>query len=86
PERQRRETEWAQTCRRCPGASRDDARVLGSVANMVDGTFSGNLKSQAVLTAELQHMFQILKQLMELLSNMSKTMHDMAMVPIRNLR
>lgn len=62
------------------------ARLAGAAADKVDGMFSGNLKSQAVLTAELQHMFQILKQLMELLSNMSKTMHDMAMVPIRNLR
>lgn len=57
-----------------------------SVLNHLDGSLNGNMKSQTVLIQELQFMTQILKQLMELISNMSKNFHDMAMVPVRNLR
>ncbi|MEM6730884.1 MAG: hypothetical protein AAF658_04975 [Myxococcota bacterium] len=57
-----------------------------SFFNHLDSSLNGNMKSQTVLIQELQHMTQILKQLMELISNMSKNFHDMAMVPVRNLR
>ena len=57
-----------------------------SLLNHLDGSLNGNMKSQTVLIQELQFMTQILKQLMELISNMSKNFHDMAMVPVRNLR
>ncbi len=57
-----------------------------SVLNHLDGSLNGEMKSQTVLIQELQFMTQILKQLMELISNMSKNFHDMAMVPVRNIR
>lgn len=57
-----------------------------SKANEVDSRLNGNLKSHTVLTQELQMLVQILKQMMELISNLSKNWHDMAMTPIRNLR
>ncbi|MEL6339869.1 MAG: hypothetical protein AAFP04_04095 [Myxococcota bacterium] len=57
-----------------------------SKANEVDSRLNGNIKSHTVLTQELQMLVQILKQMMELISNLSKNWHDMAMTPIRNLR
>lgn len=67
--------------------------VVGSWAGLakagvdkLEGVMNGDIKSSTVLMQELQHLFQMLKVFMELISNMSKNIHDMAMTPIRNLR
>jgi hypothetical protein len=46
----------------------------------------GNTKSSTILMQEIQILMNKWKQMNELLSNLSKTLHDMAMTPIRNLR
>jgi hypothetical protein len=46
----------------------------------------GKTKSSTILMQEIQILMNKWKQVTELLSNLSKTIHDMAMTPIRNLR
>jgi hypothetical protein len=46
----------------------------------------GKAKSAVVVANEVQFLMQQWKQMNDLVSNLSKTMHDMAMTPIRNLR
>ncbi|MEL6759002.1 MAG: hypothetical protein AAFP04_01245 [Myxococcota bacterium] len=51
-----------------------------------DAQLNGETKSQTVLMQEVQYITQQWQQIMELMSNMNKSLHDMAMTPIRNLR
>ncbi len=51
-----------------------------------DAELNGETKSQTVLMQEVQYITQQWQQIMELMSNMNKSLHDMAMTPIRNLR
>ena len=46
----------------------------------------GKTKSSTILMQEIQILMNKWKQVNELLSNLAKTMNDMAMTPIRNLR
>lgn len=46
----------------------------------------GYTKSSTILMQEIQILMNKWKQTTELLSNLSKSLHDMAMTPIRNLR
>ncbi|MBI5509371.1 MAG: hypothetical protein HY903_11520 [Deltaproteobacteria bacterium] len=46
----------------------------------------GHTKSSTILMQEVQILMNTWKQVNELLSNLAKTMNDMAMTPIRNLR
>ncbi|MEM6730002.1 MAG: hypothetical protein AAF658_00515 [Myxococcota bacterium] len=51
-----------------------------------DAQLQADTPSQTVLMQELQFMTQQWQQVMELTSNLHKSLHDMAMTPIRNLR
>ena len=57
-----------------------DARIA------VKDALSGTTKSSTVLMQEVQMLMHKWKQVNELMSNLMKAMHDMAMTPIRNLR
>ena len=52
----------------------------------VKDALNGHTKSSTMLMQEVQMLMQKWKQLNEMLSNLSKSLHDMAMTPIRNLR
>ncbi|MEO0814971.1 MAG: hypothetical protein AAFY60_19080, partial [Myxococcota bacterium] len=52
----------------------------------LDSKLEGETPSQTVLMQELQYLTHQWQQINELVSNMSKSLHDMAMTPIRNLR
>jgi hypothetical protein len=52
----------------------------------LEDALAGNTKSSTILMQEIQILMNKWKQVNELLSNLAKTLHDMAMTPIRNLR
>ena len=52
----------------------------------VKDSMDGNMKSSTVLMQEVQMLMHKWKQLNEMLSNLMKSLHDMAMTPIRNMR
>jgi hypothetical protein len=54
--------------------------------NQIEAGLNGNMKSSTVLMSEVQMLMHKWKQLNEMLSNLMKAMHDMAMTPIRNIR
>ncbi len=62
------------------------ARLGVQKANQVDDAVNGRTKSDTIMMNEIQMIMQQWKQLMEMISNMSKSLHEMAMTPIRHLR
>jgi hypothetical protein len=54
--------------------------------NNIQSGLNGNIKSSTMLMAEVQMLMQKWKQMNEMLSNLMKALHEMAMVPIRNIR
>ncbi len=62
------------------------ADAAANRVNAVRDALNGNAKSSTILMSEVQILMQKWKQLTEMLSNMSKNLHDLAMAPIRNLR
>ncbi len=67
--------------------------LIGSAIQMginkeieIKDALNGNTKSSTILMQEVQMLMQKWKQLNEMLSNLSKSLHEMAMTPIRNLR
>ena len=68
-------------------------RVIGAGIEMVAAegirihdALDGNMKSSTLLMQEVQMLMHKWQRLNELLSNLLKVLHDMAMVPIRNVR
>ncbi|MEO1173327.1 MAG: hypothetical protein AAFX94_14940, partial [Myxococcota bacterium] len=57
-----------------------------TIFDEADQDLATGTKSSAVLMQELQHLTHQWQQTNELISNLSKSLHDMAMTPIRNLR
>jgi hypothetical protein len=67
--------------------------LIGSAIQMgvneqirVQDALNGSTKSSTILMQEVQILMQKWKQINEMLSNLSKSLHEMAMTPIRNLR
>jgi hypothetical protein len=54
--------------------------------NQVEAALNGEVKSTTMLMNEIQMLMHKWKQMNEMLSNLMKAMHDMAMTPIRNIR
>jgi hypothetical protein len=54
--------------------------------NETNSAINGNAKSSTVLASEVEMLTDKWKRMTEMMSNLMKTMHDMAMTPIRNLR
>ncbi len=54
--------------------------------NDIDTAINGTGKSSTLLANEIQVLMNKWKQLTEMMSNIIKTMHEMAMTPIRNIR
>lgn len=54
--------------------------------NEMEAGLNGQSKSQTMLMQEVQILVNNWKMLQELVSNLSKSLHDMAMTPVRNLR
>jgi len=54
--------------------------------NEVDSALNGTGKSSTMLANEVQVLTNKWKQMTEMLSNIIKTLHEMAMTPIRNIR
>jgi hypothetical protein len=52
----------------------------------IKDALNGNTKSSTILMQEVQMLMHKWKQMNEMLSNLMKAMHDMAMTPIRNMR
>ncbi len=57
-----------------------------NAANDMDAAVNGSGKSATLLNNEIQVLMNKWKQMSEMLSNLIKSLHDMAMTPIRNLR
>lgn len=68
------------------GSAVFDAELVTTLFDQADQELSTGTKSSAVLMQELQHLTHQWQQTNELISNLSKSLHDMAMTPIRNLR
>ena len=67
--------------------------LIGSAIEMgvneklrIKDALNGSAKSSTVLMQEVQMLMHKWKQMNEMLSNLMKAMHDMAMTPIRNMR
>ncbi len=54
--------------------------------NSVEGALAGGSKSTTVLMQEVQILIQNWKMIMDMHSNVSKTLHEMAMTAVRNIR
>ncbi len=61
-------------------------KAFGEFVNGVDGALSGSSKSTTVLMQEVQILIQNWKMIMDMTSNVSKTLHEMAMTAVRNIR
>lgn len=61
-------------------------KAFGEFVNGVDASLSGSSKSTTVLMQEVQILIQNWKMIMDMTSNVSKTLHEMAMTAVRNIR
>ncbi len=61
-------------------------KQFGEMINGVEGALSGGSKSTTVLMQEVQILIQNWKMIMDMTSNVSKTLHEMAMTAVRNIR
>ncbi|MEZ0310397.1 MAG: hypothetical protein ACAI38_01400 [Myxococcota bacterium] len=61
-------------------------KQFGEMVNGVEGALSGGSKSTTVLMQEVQILIQNWKMIMDMTSNVSKTLHEMAMTAVRNIR
>ncbi|MEE8408303.1 MAG: hypothetical protein V3T05_01735, partial [Myxococcota bacterium] len=61
-------------------------QMAGQGRIMMKDALAGHTKSSTMLMQEVQMLTHKWKQINELMSNLLKTLHDMAMTPIRNMR
>lgn len=68
------------------GMAGQTVKAGASKLNQLEAGLNGKTKSSTMLMQEVQMLMHKWKQLNEMMSNLLKAMHDMAMTPIRNLR